>query len=116
MNATRYIANVSSMVTFRCMTVGVPPPDIQWYKGETLINSSTDMRVMIDDADVTEPERELATVTRVLSLSNTNTNDSRRDYTCRASNIAMNGIRSRSFELFVQGMLNIVNLLEFMYY
>ena len=116
MNATRYIANVSSMVTFRCMAVGVPPPDIQWYRGEILINSTTDMRVMIDDADVTEPERELATVTRALSLSNTNTNDSRTDYTCRASNIAMNGIYFRDFELFVQGMLNIVNLLEFMYY
>ena len=116
MNATHYIANVSSMVTFRCMAVGVPPPDIQWYKGETLINSTIDMRVEINDADVTAPERELATVTRALFLSNTNTNDSRNDYTCRASNIARTGIDFRNFELFVQGMLNIVNLVEFIYY
>ena len=116
MNATRYIVNDTFMVTFMCVASGVPSPDIQWYIGDTLLISTIDMRVMIDDADVTEPERELATVTRALSISNTNINDSRTDYTCRASNTAVNGTRSRGFELFVQGMLNIVNLVEFIYY
>ena len=116
MNGTHYIVNDTFMVTFKCVATGVPSPDIQWYRGETLINSTIDMRVMIDVGDVTEPERELATVTRALSLSNTNINDSRTNYTCRASNIAMNGIDFRNFELYVQGMLNIPNLLELINY
>ena len=101
--SSRYVVNVTDDIIFQCTATGVPPPDIQWYRGNVLLNSSTD-RVTVRTQSVDEPERALATVTRELMLSQTSAaSDASSDYSCRATNEADNGQDSEVFELFVQG-------------
>ncbi len=68
-----------------------------------MLNSSSDSRVTIESPMINEPERALATVTRELVLTQTNTSDAGIDYSCRATNAAMGGQDSEGFELYVQG-------------
>ena len=103
--SSRYVVNVTDHIMFQCTATGVPPPDIQWFKGNVLLNSSTD-RVTIGNLSVDEPERALATVTRELTLSQTSTSDSRSDYSCKATNEAYGGQDSATFNLLVQGLNN----------
>ncbi len=100
---TRYVVNVTDDITFQCIATGVPPPDIQWYRGNVMLNSSSDSRVTIGIPMINEPERALATVTRELVLTQTSTSDAGSDYSCRATNAAMGGQDSRMFEVYVQG-------------
>ncbi len=101
--STRYVVNVTDAITFQCAATGVPPPDIQWYRGSLMLNSSSDSRVNITSPIIDEPVRALATVTRELVLTQTSTSDAGSDYSCRATNVAMGGEDSEGFELFVQG-------------
>ena len=100
--SSRYVVNVAGDITFQCTATGVPPPDIQWYKGDVMLSSSS-MRITIVNLIKDMPERSLATVTRELTLSNTSTSDASANYSCRASNAAMPREDSEMFELFVQG-------------
>ena len=100
--SSRYVANITDGITFQCTATGVPPPDIQWYRGDAMLNSSI-MGVTIGSAVVDEPNRALATVTKELTLNETSISDADSDYACRASNAAMQGNYSKLFELFVQG-------------
>ena len=68
-----------------------------------MLNTSS-MRVTIGSALVEQPNRALATVTRELILSDTSTSDADTEYSCIASNAAMDGEDSEMFELFVQGL------------
>ena len=102
--SSRYVVNVTDNIIFQCTATGVPPPDILWYRGNDLLNSSND-RVTIGNLSVNEPERALATVTRELTLSQTSTSDASSNYTCRATNknTTKGEQESKRFELFVQG-------------
>ena len=100
--SSHYVVNVTEDIIFQCTATGVPPPNIQWYRGNVLLNSSNN-RVTVRTLSVDEPERALATVTRELTLSQTSTSDSRSDYSCKATNEADGGQDSEVFELFVQG-------------
>ena len=104
------MVNVSDPVTFQCSATGVPAPSIQWFRGPYVLNSSSDSRISLSDPTVAEPDRDLATVERTLTISSTMSSamssDSDTTYSCRASNIAAEGMDSETFELFVQGMLN----------
>ncbi len=94
---------MTDAITFQCAATGVPPPDIQWYRGSDILNSSSDSRVTIRNPIINEPERALATVTRELVLTQTTTSDAGSDYSCRATNAADRGEDSQSFELLVEG-------------
>ena len=76
-----------------------------------MLNTSS-MRVTIGSALVEEPNRALATVTRELILSDTSTSDAGTEYSCIASNAAMDGEDSEMFELFVQGLEFLILYLE----
>ena len=69
-----------------------------------MLNSSI-MGVTINSVNVDEPNRALATVTMELILSDTSIIDTSTNYSCRASNAAMDGEDAEVFELFVQGKL-----------
>ena len=58
-----YVVNVTDDIIFQCTATGVPPPDIQWYRGNVRLNSSTNSRYVIRDGGVSMPERSLAVVT-----------------------------------------------------
>ena len=100
----RYVVNVTEAITFQCTATGVPPPDIQWYRGSVMLSSSSDSRVIIENPTINGPDRALATVTRELILTQTTTSDAGSDYSCRTTNAAMGGQNSESFELFFQGI------------
>ena len=102
--SSRYVVNITDDIIFQCTATGVPPPDIQWYRGDDLLSSSNN-RITIGNLSVDEPERALATVTRVLTLSQTSTSDSSRDYSCSTTIMAMQ--YPKKFELVVQGWYNI---------
>ena len=101
--SSHYVVNVTDDITFQCTATGVPPPDLQWYRGDAMLNTSS-MRVTLSSAFVDEPNRAVATVTRELIHSDTSTSDAGTDYSCIASNAAMDGEDSEKFELFVQGL------------
>ena len=103
--SSRYIINVTDDIIFQCTATGVPPPDIQWYRGNDLLNSSND-RITIGNLSVDESERN--TVTRELILSQTSLSDASNNYSCRATNAADGGLDSEVFELYVQGWKKII--------
>ena len=56
-----YVVNETLAVTFMCNATGIPPPTIQWYRDQTLLNGTigsdfndTDLnsRVIVDDPNV----------------------------------------------------------------
>ena len=105
---SRYVVNMSDSAIFQCNATGVPPPLIQWFRGQELLNMSTDTRITLSDPYVVDPPRELATVGRTLTIRDTVNNDTG-SYSCRASNAAEGRMDTETFELFIQGME--VNLL-----
>ena len=98
------IINEAAPVTFICVVVGIPAPNISFYKNGVLLDQSTDPRITLTDNSV--PLNFLTSngavflVIRILTLDNTMDADSG-TYTCVASNAAANV--TRDFELFVQG-------------
>ena len=101
--SSRYVVNVTDDIIFQCMATGVPPPDIQWYRGNVRLNSSTNSRYVIRDGGVSMPERSLAVVTNYLVINDTEESDTGDNYVCEAFNMANNGIDLETFGLFVQG-------------
>ena len=101
--SSRYVVNVTDDIIFQCTATGVPPPDIQWYRGNVRLNSSTNSRYVVRDGSVSMPERSLAVVTNYLVINNTEESDAGHNFVCEALNRAKNGIDMETFELFVQG-------------
>ena len=96
--------NETDSVTFVCVVVGIPAPNISFYQNGTLLDQSTDQRIALTDNS--EPQEfqtatgTLFRVSRNLTLDNTMDNDSG-TYTCVASNTAANV--NQDFDLVVQG-------------
>ena len=96
--------NKTNSVTFVCVVVGIPAPNISFYQNGTLLDQSTDQRITLTDnsepQDFQTATGTLFRVSRNLTISNTRDNDSG-TYTCVASNAAANV--TQDFELVVQG-------------
>ena len=96
--------NETDSVTFVCVVVGIPAPNISFYQNGTLLDQSTDQRITLTANS--EPQEFQTTngivflVSRNLTLDNTMDDDSG-TYTCVASNTAANS--TQDFELIVQG-------------
>ena len=103
-----YTVNMGDVVTFQCVATGIPAPSISWFRNGTILRSTTDSRIIISDhseATLADDNEEIILqTTRTLNLSMTQDNDSD-SYECRASNDAMNGDDSESFQLIVQSEL-----------
>ncbi len=99
--STRYAVNETNNITFQCTATGVPPPDIQWYRGSDILNSSSDSRVIIRNEIMNEQNGALAYVSKKLILTNTSISDAG-CYSCNATNSAINGETSAEFELLIQ--------------
>ena len=96
--------NETDSVTFVCVVVGIPAPNISFYRNGTLLDQSTDQRITLTDNSEAQ-DFQTATgivfrVSRNLTLDNTRDNDSV-TYTCVASNDAANV--TQDFGLVVQG-------------
>ena len=37
---TGYVVNVTDPVTFKCIAIGLPPPTIQWFRGDKLLTTA----------------------------------------------------------------------------
>ena len=98
------IINEAAPLTFICVVVGIPAPNISFYKNGVLLDQSTDPRITLTDnsvpLDFLTSNGTVFLVIRILTLDNTMDADSG-TYTCVASNAAANV--TRDFELFVQG-------------
>ena len=96
--------NETDSVTFVCVVVGIPAPNISFYQNGTLLDQSTDQRITLTDNS--EPQEFQTTngivflVSHNLTLDNT-MDDNSGIYTCVASNAAANS--TQDFELIVQG-------------
>ena len=105
----RYVVNVTDTVTFQCSATGFPPPTIQWFRAGQVLNSSTDSRISISDNLLIESSLIGVSATRrTLTIANVMASDTATDYSCTASNDATGGMDSESFEVLVQGMLNLL--------
>ena len=96
--------NETDSVTFVCVVVCIPAPNISFYQNGTLLNQSTDQRITLTYNSGPQ-EFQTATgmvfhVSRNLTLDNTMDADSG-TYTCVVSNAAANS--TQDFELIVQG-------------
>ena len=38
-NFAGYVVNVTDPVTFECIAIGIPPPTIQWFRGDMLLTT-----------------------------------------------------------------------------
>ena len=96
--------NETDSVTFVCVVVGIPPPNIGFYQNGTLLNQSTDQRITLtDNSELQDFQTATGTVfhvNRSLTLDNT-TDADYGTYTCVAFNAAANV--TQDFELVVQG-------------
>ena len=103
-----YIVNETFPVTFMCTATGIPPPTIQWLRGDFLldpsINDTLSSRFQLTDPVVNRTEGVVSVVMRMLTINNALDSDNG-TYTCRANNSAVNGEDQDSFELYVQGTL-----------
>ena len=97
-----YIVNMGDVVTFQCVTTGIPAPSITWFRNGTELSNS---RVTLGDpseSTTTNGDGEIILqTTRTLNLSMTEGGNSGR-YECRASNDATPGEDSESLDLIVQ--------------
>ena len=96
--------NETDSVTFVCVVVGIPAPNISFYRNGTLLDQSTDQRITLtDNSEPQDFQTATGTVFRVsrnLTLDNT-TDDDSGTYICVASNAAANV--TQDFDLVVQG-------------
>ena len=101
-----YVVNETFEVTFTCNATGIPAPDIRWMRGSMVLNpdnnSSLAQRIELSTPDVDEPERSVASVSRMLTIGNAMEGDAG-VYSCVATNDAKGGRDDEAFELFVQG-------------
>jgi len=116
---TGYVINVTDTVTFECITIGIPPPAIQWFRGGMLLTPEGVLgsgQSLVSTGELNsrltlgEPSKmmiptsagRIYRVERTLTFS---TNGSDTDtYTCIASNInAVQPNAAQNFTLFVQG-------------
>ena len=97
-----YTANMGDMVTFQCVTTGIPAPSITWFRiGMELSNSRVTLGDLSETTTTDGDGEMILQTTRTLNLSMTEDGDSGR-YECRASNEATPGNDSESLELIVQ--------------
>ena len=96
--------NETDSVTFVCVVVGIPAPNISFYRNGVLLDQSTDQRITLTDnsepQDFQTANGTLFHVSRNLTLDNSRDSDSG-TYTCVVSNAA--ATVTRNFDLFVQG-------------
>ena len=122
---TRYVVNVTEPVTFECIATGIPPPTIEWFRGDMLLTPeeasgsgqnlvSTDevnLRLMLSEPSqmlVPTPTGNIYQVERTLTF-NTDGNDTDL-YACVASNInSVQQNATQDFELFVLGRSSYVS-------
>ena len=111
--------NITEPVTFECIATGIPPPTIQWFRGDIFLtpeetsgsgqnllsNDELNLRFMLSEPSemlVPTPSGNIYQVERTLTF-NTNGGDTGL-YTCMASNI--NEVQpnvTQAFELSVLG-------------
>ena len=105
-----YVVNETFPITFLCNATGIPTPEIQWMRGSMVLdpanNSTFDQRLQLSNQDVDEPERAVASVTRMLTITDTMEGDAG-NYSCVATNDASMGMGrdEDNFQLFVQGKI-----------
>ena len=96
--------NETDSVTFVCVVVGIPAPNISFYRNGTLLDQSRDQRITLtansEPQEFQTVNRTVFRVSRNLTLNNTRDSDSG-TYTCVASNAAANV--TQDFNLVVQG-------------
>ena len=97
-----YVVNETNSVTFSCSADGIPPPDIDWLRGEEPVtNTSLSSRLTFSNASVLVNPGNVSNVIRALTIRNAMDGD-RGTYTCRATNDGEGGVDSEEFQLFVQ--------------
>ena len=105
-----YEINQFMAVTFLCIAIGIPPPDIQFFINDTLLDSQFN-----DHFSLMDPTTETMDITgrgdvhlvmRQLLINPALDEDSN-NYTCLATNV--NGNDSVEFELVVKGEFAIVD-------
>ena len=109
-----YVVNETFETVFFCNATGIPPPEIQWTRGSTTLdpdneNSTFSQRLQLSTPVVDEPERSVSSVMRTLTISDTLEGDAGM-YSCVATNVAENGRDDETFELFVQGMIFMMDI------
>ena len=107
--------NVTEPVTFECIATGIPPPTIQWFRGDMLLAPeeagsgqnlvSTHLRLMLSEPSqmlVTTPSGNIYQVERSLTF-NTNGSDTGL-YACVVSNVnQVQQNATQDFTLYVLG-------------
>ena len=114
--------NVTEPVTFECIATGIPPPTIEWFRGDMLLTPeeagsgqilvSTDLRLMLSEPSqmmVPTPSGNIYQVERTLTF-NTNGSDTGL-YACVASNVnQVQQNATQDFALYVLGKSRNVKL------
>ena len=102
-----YIVNETFPVTFTCTATGIPPPSIQWLRGDFLldpnINDTLNSRFQLSNSTVNMTEGLESVVMRMLTINSAMDSDNG-TYICRANNSAIDGEDEENFELYVQGI------------
>ena len=106
-----YEINQFMAVTFMCIAIGIPPPDIQFVINDTLLDLQFNDHFSLMDPttetmDITDRRDYVSVVMRQLLLNPVHDEDSN-NYTCLATNV--NGNDSVEFELVVKGEFAIVD-------
>ena len=115
---TGYVVNVTDPVTFECNATGIPPPTIQWFRGDMLLRPHRDsegngeIRVSAGDSRLVSSELSQVLIPTAVGniyqvghtlTFNTTANDTD-TYSCMASNTNEGQpTATQDFTLFVQG-------------
>ena len=111
-----YTVDEFSSVTFECGAVGVPGPNISWYRNANQLTTDFDPRISFTPENQTmidTPRGPLIAIGRTLTFTQVFANDSD-IYTCRAVNDAVNGTAEQDFELIVRGIRTLVMIIPYM--